>query len=412
MKIKVCFFTQYYLPEMGAPPARISEVAESLSEKGHDVSVITAVPNRPLGKIKKGYDKKNYYHSYENGIHIHRVKVFLPKGLGSYFSRLITEASFFFFSFFYAFSIIRKSEVIIIQNPPLFSGLFACLVKCLSNTKVINWCSDIWPDLLIELGSLKKNSLICWSMKLIQRINFACSDSVAVTTPNSLNVLQKNYKTKNALLWRNAVDTYFFKPNKNGYDYRKEWGLSSNKFIIGYAGLHGNFQNLNTILDACKLLRNKNSKIHVVLVGDGIQKEHLNNRKLNENIENLTLFDSLERDAMPDLLQSFDAIVIPLARPMPSTIPSKFYEALAAGKPSIVVSDSEISNMVDDNKVGKIYIYGNEQSLAQEIIKLVDLDKNSFKKMGENARKLSLEFDRQKIVTKIESDLKNLLQRF
>lgn len=408
MKRKVCFFTQYYLPEMGAPPARISEVAKALVERGYDVSVITAVPNRPYGKIKRGYDKKNYYQSYENGIHIHRVKVFLPKYLGGFVGRLFTEASFCFFSFYYAFSIIRKSQVVIIQNPPLFSGLVACLVKCLSNSKVINWCSDIWPDLLIELGSLKKNSLISRSMKLIQRINFACSDAVAVTTPNSAKALQKNYNPKNVLLWRNGVDTEFFKPSENGFDYRKEWGLSSSKFIVGYAGLHGNFQNLNTVLDACKLLLRDYSNIHVALVGDGVQKEQLNKRKLTENIDNVSLFDPLKRDAMPDLLQSFDALIVPLAQPMPTTIPSKFYESLSAGKPIIVVSDSEISSMVNDNEVGTVYSCGNEQSLASAIRRLADLDKASIREMGENARKLSLEFDRQKIVTKIEDDIKKL----
>ena len=98
MKRKICFYTQYYLPEMGAPPARISEVAAALAERGHDVSVITAVPNRPHGKINSEYDKKNYYQSFENGIHIHRVKVFLPKWFGNFGGRLITETSFCFFS--------------------------------------------------------------------------------------------------------------------------------------------------------------------------------------------------------------------------------------------------------------------------------------------------------------------------
>lgn len=408
MKRKVCFFTQYYLPEMGAPPARISEVAKTLVERGYDVSVITAVPNRPQGKIKCGYEKKNYYQSYENGVHVHRVKVFLPRYLGAGAGRLITEASFCFFAFYYTFSIIRKSQVVIIQNPPLFSGLFACLVKFSSNSKVINWCSDIWPDLLIELGSLKKNSVISQSMKLIQRINFAFSDAVAVTTPKSAKALQKNYNPKKVLLWRNGVDTEFFKPRERGFDYRKEWGLSSSKFIVGYAGLHGNFQNLNTLLDACKLLMCDYPDIHVALVGDGVQKEQLNKRKKTENIENLSFYDPLNRGAMPDLLQSFDALIVPLAQPMPTTIPSKFYEALSAGKPIIVVSDSEMSSIVDDNEVGALYICGNEQSLASAIRRLADLDKASIREMGENARQLSLEFDRQKIVAKIEEDIEKM----
>lgn len=392
--MKVCFFTQYYLPEMGAPPARISEVARALVDRGFDVNVITAVPNRPSGKIKSGYDKNFYYQSYENGIHIHRVKVFLPKYLGSFAGRLITEVSFCFFSFLFAFSIMRKSQIVIIQNPPLFSGLVAFLLKLLSKVKVINWCSDIWPDLLIELGSLKKNGVISKSMKLIQKLNFFCSDAVAVTTPNSAKELKKNYNPKNILLWPNGVDTEFFKPGDNVFDYRKEWGLSSSKFIVGYAGLHGNFQNLNTVLDACKLLTHKSSNIHVALVGDGIQKEHLKRRKLTENIENVSLFDPVSREAMPDLLQAFDVLIIPLAKPMPSTIPSKFYESLSAGKPLIVVSNSEISDMVANHKIGTVYNCGNEKSLASGIQRLSNLDTKSLKKMGEGSRKLSLEFDR------------------
>jgi glycosyltransferase involved in cell wall biosynthesis len=407
--MKVCFFTQYYLPEMGAPPARISEVARALVDRGFDVNVITAVPNRPSGKIKSGYDKNFYYQSYENGIHIHRVKVFLPKYLGSFAGRLITEASFCFFSALFAFSIIRKSEIVIIQNPPLFSGLFACLLKCITKVKVINWCSDIWPDLLIELGSLKKNGVISKSMKLIQRLNFFCSDAVAVTTPNSAKELKKNYNIKNILLWRNGVDTEFFKPGNNDFDYRKKWGFPRSKFIVGYAGLHGNFQNLNTVLDACKLLIHESPNIHVVLVGDGVQKEKLNRRKLTENIENVSLFDPISREAMPDLLQAFDALIIPLAKPMPTTIPSKFYESLSAGKPLIVVSNSEISDMVANHKIGTVYNCGKEKSLANAIQRLSNLDTTSLKKMGEDSRRLSLEFDRKKIVNKIEYDINKLI---
>ena len=81
---------------------------------------------------------------------------------------------------------------------------------------------------------------------------------------------------------------------------------------------------------------------------------------------------------------------------MPTTIPSKFYESLSVGKTLIVVSDSEISTMVSDNQVGTVYSCGNEQSLARAIRRLADLDKDSFREMGENARKLSAKFDRQK----------------
>lgn len=393
---------------MGAPSSRISEVSKILVKRGYDVSVITAVPNRPNGKIQNGFDKNYYYYSYEDNIHIHRVKVFLPKNLGVFGNRLITEASFCLFAFFFAHSTIRNSQFVIIQNPPLFSGLTAFFVKLIGKSKVINWCSDIWPDLLIELGALRQKSITSWLMKLIQRINFFWSDAIAVTTPNTVQALQKNYKLQKIFLWRNGVDTKFFKPKVDYLSFRKNWNLSKNQFIVGYAGLHGNFQNLNIVLDACKLLQRNSSKIHIVLVGDGVQKEHLKRRKLTENINNLSLFDPVKRESMPDLLQSVDALIIPLARPMPTTIPSKFYESLAAGKPLIVASDSEISTMVTDKELGRVYICGNEKSLAEEIHKLAYLESESMKKIKENVRKLAFDFDRQIIVDNIEVDMKEL----
>ncbi len=394
---------------MGAPSSRISEVSRILVERGYHVSVITAVPNRPNGKIQSGFDKNYYYYSHEDNIHIHRVKVFLPKHLGVFGNRLITEASFCLFAFFFAHSIIRKSQFVIIQNPPLFSGLTAFFIKLIGKSKVINWCSDIWPDLLIELGALRKKSIMSWLMKLIQRINFFWSDAVAVTTPNTVQALQKNYNLKKIFLWRNGVDIKFFKPETNNLSFRKNWNLSNSKFVVGYAGLHGNFQNLNIVLDACKLLQLKNSKIHIVLVGDGVQKEQLKRRKLAENINNLSLFDPVKRESMPELLQSVDALIVPLARPMPTTIPSKFYESLAVGKPLIVASDSEISTMVADKGLGTVYSCGNEKSLAEAIHKLAYLDSESMKKIKENVRRLSFNFDRKMVVDKIEVNIEELL---
>ena len=101
---------------------------------------------------------------------------------------------------------------------------------------------------------------------------FFWSDAVAVTTPNTVQALKKNYNLKKIFLWRNGVDIKFFKPETNNLSFRKNWNLSNSKFVVGYAGLHGNFQNLNTVLDACKLLQLKNSKIHRSC-WNGVQKE-------------------------------------------------------------------------------------------------------------------------------------------
>jgi hypothetical protein len=67
--MKLIIYTQYYPPEIGAPQARLSELAESLAQKGHEVTVLTALPNYPLGKYYPGY-KGIFKKESQNGIKI------------------------------------------------------------------------------------------------------------------------------------------------------------------------------------------------------------------------------------------------------------------------------------------------------------------------------------------------------
>ena len=54
--MRVCILTQYFPPEMGAPQARLSELAERLIDLDWQVEVLTALPNYPTGKVFDGYD--------------------------------------------------------------------------------------------------------------------------------------------------------------------------------------------------------------------------------------------------------------------------------------------------------------------------------------------------------------------
>ena len=93
---------------------------------------------------------------------------------------------------------------------------------------------------------------------------------------------------------------------------------------------------------------------------------------------------------------------------MPSTIPSKFYECLSSGKPLMTVSDSEISAIVEEYKLGSVYDCGNATSLAEQLEVLSHEDDNVLADMANNARNLAFEYDRKKIITRIQENLNDL----
>jgi colanic acid biosynthesis glycosyl transferase WcaI len=403
---KVTFLTQYYLPEMGAPPARISETAFGLVAKGHVVKIVTSVPNRPEGQVHEGFRENFFYKSIENKIVVVRVSIFLPKIFGDFINRLLSETSFVVSALIFGLSELRGSDVIIIQNPPLFSGLASPILKILTNAKVINWCSDIWPDLHQELGTLQERGVVTNVMRLIQKISLRFSDAVAVTTSRTIDQVRNVYGVDKTFLWPNAVDTSFFYPHDAKPSHRDNWGVDQTSFLVGYAGLHGNFQNLHVVLDAAKLTTD--SKVRFVLVGSGPQKPELRKRVINEKIDNVIFVESMPKSCMPNALQAFDVLLVPLATPMPTTIPSKFYEYISSGKPVVVVSGSEISDMVVKHGLGAVYECGAAKSLAREVIKLHQLGAVELATIKDNARRLAVNFDRTKVVDKINADLELL----
>src|SRR6266704_2447526 len=96
--MKFLFLTQYFAPEVGAAPLRLGAVIRQLRELGHEVEVITGMPNYPLGRIFDGYRNKFYTRDLWNDVPVHRVWLYAAAGKG--FTRLFNYGTFTLFSLF------------------------------------------------------------------------------------------------------------------------------------------------------------------------------------------------------------------------------------------------------------------------------------------------------------------------
>ena len=59
---QIVFVTPYYPPEVGAAQVRISETATRLVARGHRVTVLTTLPNYPLGVVPPEYQRGKNRH--------------------------------------------------------------------------------------------------------------------------------------------------------------------------------------------------------------------------------------------------------------------------------------------------------------------------------------------------------------
>jgi len=119
--MKILFLTQYCPPEVGAPQNRIFEFAKQLKKFGHEVTILTAMPNYPRGEIFEEYRGKKIVKETIDGIDIVRTGIYATKSK-DFVKRLRNYLSFTWSSVFSGAKHIEKQDVIITESPPLFLG--------------------------------------------------------------------------------------------------------------------------------------------------------------------------------------------------------------------------------------------------------------------------------------------------
>ena len=151
--MKICIHTQYYLPEIGAPQARLSELAKFLNENNFEVTVLTSMPNYPTGKIFDGY--ANFFKSEKiDGINVIRSFIY-PSKSTKIIPRLLSYFSFVLSSLFIGVFKISKQDIIITESPPLFLGFSGFLLSKVKGARWVFNVSDLWPESAVQLGIIK-----------------------------------------------------------------------------------------------------------------------------------------------------------------------------------------------------------------------------------------------------------------
>ena len=169
--MRILFLTQYFPPEIGAPQVRILHLAKKLKKTGHDVNVLTAMPNYPKGRIFENYQGKLFYEEIHDKIPILRCWVYTSKSK-SFIIRLMNYFSFCITSLIAGIFISNKIDLIIVESPPLFLGItgyalskinkanlvgFACIIDRSDNKVLIK--ENIVSQVKIKIDIFKENEI-------------------------------------------------------------------------------------------------------------------------------------------------------------------------------------------------------------------------------------------------------------
>ena len=157
--MRILILTQYYPPETGAPQNRLSDLAQRLIRSGHDLTILTALPNYPRGEIFKEYRGHLLVAENSAGLKIIRTWIYATRNK-SFSRRLLNYFSFVASSFALGVWKIGPQDVVIVESPPLFLGISGFLLSFFKNARLVFNVSDLWPDSAIAMGILSNKSLI------------------------------------------------------------------------------------------------------------------------------------------------------------------------------------------------------------------------------------------------------------
>lgn len=401
--MRLLIVTQYFPPEMGAPQARLYELAKRLKGMGHETVVMTAMPNYPTGKIFKEYRGKLRATETIDGIRVIRTCLY-PSKSSKTLPRLLSYISFGISMVLLGIRKIGRQDVVLIESPPLFLVPFALLVSKITRGKPVMMVSDIWPDIIIRMGHINEKSLSAKIMLWLEKFSYNHSYAVALTNPGACEQIRHRFpKLKNVTVISNGVDTKMFSPAFRQEHIRAELGAGKNDFLVGYCGLHGLAQGLEVILGAADILK-KVDNIKFVMIGDGPTKDGLVSEAAKKWLSNLKFYDHRPKKDMPAILASIDVSIIPLSARFPGTMPSKVYEALASGTPPIVAKGCEGEKLVMEFNAGRCYEPGDSKELADVLLELVG-NAPLYKEIKDNCKALSGRFDRDVIAERVENTL-------
>ena len=394
-KLKIVLLTQYYPPEMGAAPNRLSDLAKDLTNLGHSVTVLTAMPNYPTGRYYPAYGGL-FRREIRNGASVIRTLIYPTKSAGLV-QRLLCYFSFVFSSLALGGWLIGNPNYLITESPPLFLGISGFLLSRWKRARWIFNVSDLWPESAVSIGVLKPGL----ALSLAERLEAFFYRRAWLITGQSSGIVQSirdRFPGAPTLLLSNGVDTQRFRPDCCTRETRALLGSDSHCVVL-YAGLHGLAQGLEQIIEAAAQLKDEPT-IKFVLIGDGPVKQELMREAACKGTTNVTFLDPLPREQMPALVAAADIVVVPLKMHIPGAVPSKLYEAMSAGRALVLVASGEPAAIVSVNRAGVVVEPGDIKALADTLRELAR-DPVLRERLGTRARQVALEkYDRSLAVAR------------
>lgn len=334
---KILVVCQYYKPE----PFRHPDICEELVKCGYDVTVVTGLPNYPMGKIYNGYRHGRKRDEVIEGVRIHRCFT-IGRRKGAIY-RFLNYYSFVWSSKVYIKRIKQHYDLVYVhQLSPVMMAEAGISYKRKYNVPLILNCLDLWPESLVA-GGIHKNSIIYNLFLNISRKIYRQADVILATSKCFSEYFKDKFGINNVVYLPQYAED-IFKP--------EECKKMPDDYIdVMFAGNVGTVQSVDTLIEAAKLTKDiQNLRWHIV--GDGSEIERM--KDLAEGMNQVIFHGRKPLNEMPKYYAMADAMLIAMKKDavLSMTLPGKVQSYMAAGKPILGAIDGETQQAINEAGCG------------------------------------------------------------
>lgn len=390
--MKILFLTDNFPPEVNAPASRTYEHCAEWVKKGAEVTVITCVPNFPMGKVFPGYRNKLIQKEMVSGIKVIRVWTYMSPNKGL-MRRTLDFISFMVSAFIAGLTV--RTDLIVATSPQFFTAIAGWLLSIIKFKPWVMEVRDLWPDSILEVEAVKSSRMLGVFFRIEVAMYKHARLIIAVTDSFKRRIIGKGIGEEKIKVVKNGANLSLFSPRLPDLD-RKRSVCDENRWLMSYIGTHGMAHGLDFILDCAPDLDAMG--ITLLFVGDGAKKGELEARIRQEKLTNIVMLPPAPKEEVPALLAISDFALIPLRKAdlFETVIPSKIFEASAMKIPILLGVRGESRRLVEHYQAGIAYEPENKAELFRAVTSLMN-DKELYERCRNGGEKLAADFNRKQL---------------
>ncbi len=366
----------HYAPDVAPTGEVMTQIVEQLAARGHRLHVVTSLPWYRHHAIDAGWEGRAVRHTDTEWGRITRVHPF-PTDKRNIPARGLAFAGFTALSGLAGLLSRSRPDAVLAMSPPLTLGAAGWAAARAHRVPFVFNIQDVFPDVAVELGAISNPKVIA-AASWLERETYLRADAVTVLSEDlKANVAAKisgrrgsSGSASKIRVIPNFIDTEWIRPQERENSYRRDHGLEG-KTVVMYAGNVGFSQSLDLVLAAATHLTH-DPQVVFVINGGGSARPGL--EQAAAGLSNVQFVDMAPKDRLPEVAAAADIHVVPLRTGLArSSVPSKLYTILAAGRPVVASVDpgTEVARTVIDAGAGLAVPPDDAEAFTKAIERLI-----------------------------------------